>query len=122
MPGYENTVPNRVIGELMAANLRQLGLHVATQRRSKGRGSTDFGNVTRRVPGMEMRIAITPKSGVPGHSVEFRAAACSDLGRRAMLNAARGLAMTAIDLLGDADNLSRAKQAFDEDLAASRRG
>src|ERR671935_71259 len=99
MPGYENTMPNRVLIELMIDNLRALGLDVATHRRRQGRGSTDFGNVTRRVPGVEARLAITDSVDVPGHSVEFREAAHSDRGRQAMLYAAKGLAMTAIDLL-----------------------
>ena len=116
MPGYENTVPNRVLMDLMLENLRSLGLDVATERKRKGRGSTDFGNVTRRVPGVEARIAITEHWDVAGHSIEFRDAAGSDRGRRAMLDAAKGLAMTAIDLLADPENLRRAKATFDEDM------
>src|SRR5207302_5117646 len=80
MPGYENTLPNSVVMELMTANLRALGLQVNTHRRKTGRGSTDFGNVSRRVPGVEARIAITEHWNVPGHSIEFREAAGSDKG------------------------------------------
>ena len=116
MPGYENTVPNPVLLELMSANLRALGLDVASERKRKGRGSTDFGNVTRRVPGVEARIAITEHWDVPGHSIEFREAAATDRGREAMRNAAKGLAMTAIDLLAIPDTLARAKAAFDEEM------
>src|SRR5919201_343207 len=97
MPGYENTLPNPVLMELMTANLRALGLEVNSHRRRSGRGSTDFGNVSRRVPGVEARVAITDDLDVPGHSVQFRQAAGSDKGRQAMLHAAKGLAMTAID-------------------------
>ena len=121
MPGYENTMPNPVLMDLMAANLQRLGLNVNTNRRRGGRGSTDFGNVSRRVPGIEARIAITEQPDVPGHSVEFREAAGSDRGRQAMLHAAKGLAMTAIDLLAEPATLDRAKAAFQEDLAATRR-
>jgi len=116
MPGYENTVPNAVLMDLMLRNLRSLGLDVATEGKRKGRGSTDFGNVSRRVPGVEARIAITEHWDVPGHSIEFRDAAFSDRGRQAMLNAAKGLAMTAIDLLGDPDTLRQAKAAFQQEL------
>ena len=118
MPGYENTVPNKVLMELMLENLRSLGLDVATERKRRGRGSTDFGNVTRRVPGVEARIAITEHWDVAGHSIEFRDAAGSERGRQAMLNAAKGLAMTAVDLLGNPETLQRAKRAFAEDLGA----
>jgi amidohydrolase len=121
MPGYENTMPNPVLMDLMTANLQKLGLNVATSRRRGGRGSTDFGNVSRRVPGIEARIAITSQIDIPGHSIQFREAAGSDLGRQAMLNAAKGLAMTAIDLLADPGTLKRAKEAFADDIAATRK-
>ena len=123
MPGYENTMPNRVLLELMTHNLRALGVQVNNERRRSGRGSTDFGNVSRRVPGIEARIAITDHLEVPGHSVEFREAAGSDKGRQAMLIAAKGLAMTAVDLLSNPEHLKRARAAFEEDIgkATARR-
>ena len=66
----------------MSANLRHSGVEVNNERRRSGRGSTDFGNVSRRVPGIEARIAITDQLDMPGHSIEFREAAGSDQGRR----------------------------------------
>jgi amidohydrolase len=116
MPGYENTMPNRVLMELMSHNLRALGITVNNERRRSGKGSTDFGNVSRRVPGIEARIAITDQLDMPGHSVPFREAAGSEHGRQAMLIAAKGLAMTAVDLLTNPENLKRARAAFQEDL------
>jgi amidohydrolase len=121
MPGYENTMPNKVLLELMTANLRAIGVQVSNERRRSGRGSTDFGNVSRRVPGIEARIAITDVLETPGHSIEFREAAGSDMGRQAMLVAAKGLAMTAIDLLSSPEHLKRARAVFEEDLRATRR-
>ena len=115
MPGYENTMPNRVLLELMTQNLRALGVQVSNERRRSGKGSTDFGNVSRRVPGVEARVAITDRLETPGHSVEFREAAGSDKGRQAMLIAAKGLAMTAVDLLSDPEHLKRARAAFDDE-------
>jgi amidohydrolase len=121
MPGYENTMPNKVLLDLMTANLRSIGVAVHNERRRSGRGSTDFGNVSRRVPGIEARVAITDVLETPGHSVEFREAAGSDQGRQAMLVAAKGLAMTAVDLLSNPEYLKKAKAVFDEDLRATRR-
>jgi amidohydrolase len=119
MPPYENTVPNSVLLELIRENLRTLGLEVASERKQKGRGSTDFGNVTRRVPGAEARIAITDNWDVPGHSIEFREAAGSDRGRQAMLFAAKGLAMTAVDLLANPETLQRARAEFEAGMRRS---
>ncbi len=113
MPGYENTVPNPVLMDLMLTNLRAIGLDVATERKRKGRGSTDFGNVTRKVPGVEARIGITEHWDIPAHSIPFRDAAATERGRQAMLAAAKGLAMTAIDLLAEPDTLRRARAAFE---------
>jgi metal-dependent amidase/aminoacylase/carboxypeptidase family protein len=119
MPGYENTMPNKVLLDLMTGNMRALGLQVNNERRRSGRGSTDFGNVSRRVPGIEARLAITDDWDVPGHSIEFREAAGSDKGRRAMLNAAKSLAMTAVDLLSEPEHLKRAQQVFNDDVRKS---
>jgi amidohydrolase len=116
MPPYENTVPNTVLMRLMKSNLESLGLEVQSTRRRTSRGSTDFGNVTRVVPGVEARIAITEDWDVPGHSLEFEKAAGTDRGRQAMLAAAKGLAMTAIDLLGRPETLAEAKQVFSADM------
>jgi amidohydrolase len=116
MPGYENTMPNKVLLELMSSNLRALGREVNNERRRSGRGSTDFGNVSQRVPGIEARIAITEHVDTPGHSIEFREAAGSNLGRQAMLTAAKSLAMTAVDLLTNQDHLKRARVVFEEDV------
>jgi amidohydrolase len=116
LPEYENTLPNRVLLELMSANLRAIGTQVSNEPRHGGRGSTDFGNVSRRVPGIEARIAITDVVETPGHSIAFREAAGSDMGRQAMLLAAKSLAMTAIDLLVEPEHLKRARAAFAEDL------
>jgi amidohydrolase len=116
MPPYENTVPNAVLMDLMKRNLEALGLEVSTTRHRTSRGSTDFGNVTRVVPGVEARIAITERWDVPGHSEQFQQAAGTDLGRQAMLNAAKGLAMTAIDLLGRPEKLAEAKRVWAADM------
>ena len=118
MPGYENTVPNQVIMDLMIENLGAIGVPVAREKKRKGRGSTDFGNVTRRVPGAELRLAITDHWDVPGHSIEFERAAGTDRGHRAMLSAAKGLAMTAIDLLARPETLERAKQEFASEVGS----
>jgi amidohydrolase len=116
LPPYENTVPNSVLMDLMKTNLEALGLEIASEKKRPGRGSTDFGNVSRRVPGVEARLAITEHWDVPGHSVEFEQAAGTDLGRQAMLNAAKGLAMTAVDLLARPETLTAAKETFKADL------
>jgi hypothetical protein len=73
------------------------------------------------VPGIEARLAITDDWEIPGHSIQFREAAGSDQGRRAMLNAAKSLAMTAVDLLTEPDHLRRAREVFADDVRKSKK-
>src|SRR5438874_9701603 len=40
MPGHENTMPNKVLLDLITTNMRSLGLDVNNERRRSGRGST----------------------------------------------------------------------------------
>ena len=71
---------------------------------------------TNDAAGVEARIAISEDWNLPAHSLEFEKAAGTDLGRQAMLAAAKGLAMTAIDLLGQPETLAEAKRVFAADM------
>jgi amidohydrolase len=110
-PVYEDTLPNSVIGRAFLANLVELGRPMRTIPKRKGRGSTDFGNVSRVVPAVSASLRIADDS-VAIHSKEFAVAAISDAGRRMMLDAAKAMAMTAIDLMCDADLLDAARTEF----------
>ena len=50
--------------------------------------------------------------GVPGHSREFAEWAKSPLARTGMVAAAKALAMTALDLLAEPQQLRKAKEEF----------
>jgi metal-dependent amidase/aminoacylase/carboxypeptidase family protein len=112
MPPYENVVPNQTMARAFTRNLEAIGLTVLPGRPELGLGSTDFGNVTRRVPAIEAGISIS-EPGVPHHSAAFAEAATSEKAHGAVLAAAKGLAMTAIDLLTDPTLLGEAKAEFD---------
>jgi amidohydrolase len=111
MPPYENVVPNRTLARAFHRNLVALGLDVLDERPEPGLGSTDFGNVSRRVPAIEAGIAVA-EPGVPHHSAAFAEAALSEKAHGAVLAAAKGLAMTAIDILTDPSLLSEATAEF----------
>jgi len=68
---------------------RAVGKHVV--------GSTDMGNVSYLVPSIHPMIQVAP-AGVPIHSVDFAMWAASAEGDRAVLDAAKAMAMTVIDL------------------------
>jgi amidohydrolase len=112
MPPYENVVPNMTLARTFKRNLEALGLDVLPERPVPGLGSTDFGNVTRKVPAIEAGISISDPDA-PHHSTAFAAAAMSEKAHGAVLAAAKGLAMTAIDILTDPSLLSEAQAEFD---------
>ncbi|MTD16635.1 amidohydrolase [Nakamurella sp. YIM 132087] len=62
--------------------------------------STDFGNVSVRIPGIHPMIAVSPPE-VALHTREFEAAAGSAAGDAAAVHGAIGLALTALDYLSD---------------------
>jgi metal-dependent amidase/aminoacylase/carboxypeptidase family protein len=75
-------------------------------------GSTDMGNVSAIVPAIHPTIAVAPLD-VPIHTVEFREIAASDAAHNALLDAAKALAMTAVDVLTDADLRRRIREEFE---------
>jgi amidohydrolase len=75
--------------------------------------STDFGNVSYRVPGIHPLIKISELS-VALHTAEFADAAASPAAEQGALDGAYGLACTALDFLVD-DDLARAvKEDFEQ--------
>ncbi len=100
MRPYLNMVASRTIGATFRENLEAIGRDVQDERASEGAGSTDFGNVSHKVPAVHAYLGICgPEAG--WHSKEVAAATKTDRGHAAILAGAKSLAMTAIDLLVD---------------------
>ena len=74
-------------------------------------GSTDVGDVSWLTPTSQINTACWP-AGVPGHSWQIVACGKSGLAHKGMLQAAKVLAATAIDLLTDGALLQAAKEEF----------
>jgi metal-dependent amidase/aminoacylase/carboxypeptidase family protein len=71
--------------------------------------STDFGNVSQVVPTAYALFGICGED-VGWHSKGVAAATRSERGHDALIAAAKTLAMSTLDLLGDPDLITRAKQ------------
>ena len=100
MRPYLNMVASHKIGATFRENLEAIGRDVQDERASEGAGSTDFGNVSHKVPAVHAYLGICgPEAG--WHSKEVAAATKTDRGHAAILAGAKSLAMTAIDLLVD---------------------
>ena len=110
-PGYAEMISNPTLARLFADNWRAINVPIDELRANERMGSTDTGNVSQVVPALHPYIAIGPE-GIPGHTIEFRDAAISDAGHAGMLNAAKGMALTAIDLLSNPGLVQQAKQEF----------
>jgi amidohydrolase len=114
---YLNMVANHTLGASLRENLEAIGRDVQDERSSEGSGSTDFGNVSHKIPAVHAYLGICgPEAG--WHSKEVAAATKTDRGHAAILAGAKSLAMTAIDLLAD-ENLRA--EAWEEHKKAMAR-
>ncbi len=112
---YRPMRTNQMLAEAFARNLQALGRTIADDP-PRGMGSTDMGNVSHIVPSVHPTIAIAPV-GVQGHSPEFAQAAASEAGVKGLLDGAKAMAMTAVDLLTNPDLLGRVQQEFQQAMA-----
>lgn len=76
-------------------------------------GSTDVGDISWFVPTGGLGVACFP-AGSPGHSWQNVAAIGSPIGHKGLLVAAKVLALSAVDLLQDAQALADARADFQE--------
>ena len=102
---------NLVLAQLFAQNMESLGRKVYPPDPLRGFGSTDMGNVSQVVPSLQPMVAIAPHQ-VSEHSPEFAAAAASETGHQGLLDGAKALALTAIDLLTNPEILARVKEGL----------
>ncbi|WP_432484609.1 M20 family metallopeptidase [Kineococcus esterisolvens] len=75
-------------------------------------GSTDLGNVSVRVPAIHPMVAVAGPE-VSLHTAEFARAAGSPSGDAGVLDGAVGLALTALDVLADAELLAAVRAEFE---------
>jgi amidohydrolase len=115
---YADMLTNRPLVESYAANLERLGRKMmrVDDVTTAVAGSTDMGNVSKLVPSIHPMIAVSPAT-VPLHSAEFARWAGSEDGHRAVIDGAKALAMTAVDVLCEPALLSAIKTAFAADTA-----
>jgi len=94
---YAERNNNRTLAGLFGDNMREVGVEGEEPAASGGVGSSDIGNVSLVVPTIHPYVKITDDAA--GHTPEFREASASERGYTAMLNAAKGLATTALDVM-----------------------
>jgi amidohydrolase len=105
---------NLTLARLFRENMQSLGRKVQLNDTHRGFGSTDMGNVSQLVPSIHPYVAIAPE-GVLVHSPQFALAAASDAGIRGLLDAAKALAMTVIDLVANPEVITKIKREFEQE-------
>jgi amidohydrolase len=105
---YEAMNSNSVLAEVLKKNLERVGLRIEGIK--KGKGSTDFGNVSEVVPACELSIRLG--HGIVPHTKEFLNTSNSEEGYKVMILGAKVMAMSVIDLLQSPDLLERAREEF----------
>jgi amidohydrolase len=116
---YAERNNNRVLAGLFGENMRRLGIDGDEPPASGGVGSSDIGNVSMVVPAIHPYLKIVD-GDVSGHTPEFREAAGSARGFETMLNAAKGLAMTVLDVMYRPDALERMRGEFAASVGSGR--
>jgi amidohydrolase len=104
---------NLTLARLFRQNMQSLGRKMQLSDPNKGVGSTDMGNISQIVPSIHPTVAIAPAEVVV-HSPEFASAAASEAGINGLLDAAKALAMTVVDLVANPEIAIRTKQEFEQ--------
>ncbi|MFC2017685.1 M20 family metallopeptidase [Chloroflexota bacterium] len=107
---YAPLLHNRVLARLFTQNLESLGREVSPAN-PRYAFSTDMGNVSQVVPALHPIIAIADPL-VSQHSPEFAAVAASEGGNRGLMDGAKALALTAVDLITSPEVMVVVREEF----------
>ncbi len=100
--------PSYEVGKTYLDNMRAVGLEIHERPEGRGMYSTDFGNVSYLMPAATGSFAIS-RTPIPGHSQDVVDASGSEFGYDQLIKVSKAMALTAFDLLTDADLLQNAK-------------
>jgi amidohydrolase len=107
---YAPLKTNNALADLFVKNMATLGRKLGPSR-GTALGSSDVGNVSALVPTIHPMLAIAPAE-VSIHSTEFAAAAVSADGVRGLIDGAKAMAMTAVDLIAQPRLLAKVREEF----------
>ena len=120
---YKDLVPNMVLARLFNDHMATLGKNYLLDGRKMDMGaSTDMGNVCYEVPGFHCAFSVGPD--VPGaspHSPNFAAAAGTKNAFLNTLECAKGMALTALDILQSDEYALEMQQEFIQEFGVKSR-
>jgi amidohydrolase len=116
-----DVLTNEVLIDLFSSNMTRLGRDLKDPRVGGGVvGSTDFGRISHLVPSIHPMIKISPPN-VSIHEESFARFAVSADGDQAVLDGAKAMAMTLVDLWTDHQALESAWASFHRQVGTSSR-
>jgi amidohydrolase len=110
---YSSMKNNMALARLFQKNMAALGRRIPMGDDIKSSGSTDVGNVSQLLSAIQPTVSIT-RDNVLIHTPEFARAADTEDALRRMLDAAKAMAMTAVDLLASPDVLAKVRAEFEK--------
>lgn len=104
---------NLTLAQIFTQNMNSLGRKMQLHNPNEAVGSTDMGNVSQLVPSIHPFFAIAPVE-VEIHSPQFASVSASEAGLQGLLDAAKALTMTIIDLVADPEMIRKVKEEFQQ--------
>jgi len=114
---YAERYPNWPMCEAFKNNMEALGMEMAVGNPVGNYGSSDIGNVSIVIPAIHDYLPACP-SGVNSHNIAYTECANQPMADNTCLLGAKGLAMTALDILTDEALRSRIQNYFQEQIPA----
>ena len=110
---YKVMRSNHNLAESYTQNIEALGRETVASVPSHSMGSTDMGNVSAVIPAIHPTIAIAPPD-IPIHTEQFREIAATESGHQGLIDSAKALAMTAVDVLTNAELRQKIEAEFNQ--------
>ncbi|MEN6566522.1 MAG: M20 family metallopeptidase [Veillonellales bacterium] len=111
--------PNSVMERVFKKNMEIVGETMSYPPKGLSAGSSDFGNVSMIIPAIHEYVAIAPTC-VKNHTKEFAEAAISEKSDEMLLKGAKGLAMTAYDILVNQELRENIRSEFEATVAQKK--
>ncbi len=109
---YDDMKTNETLSDIFTKNMIELGVEPdSIYEKADGGGSIDMGNVSQITPSIHPYVQICDEP-FACHTPEFREAAMSSKGFEGLMLGAKSLALTAYDLLTNAELLNKVNEEF----------
>ncbi|MEY8394950.1 M20 family metallopeptidase [Lachnospiraceae bacterium 45-P1] len=108
--------PSKPICQAFKDNMHELGIEMTWPDPKKQYGSSDIGNVSIKIPAIHDYLSITDDASIQAHTVEYTEAAASPEAQEVCLKGAKGLAMTAYDILSNPEFQKEIREFHDKQI------